>query len=80
MKTGLEHLPPTKRRELELVVEILFAEFQDATVLGTQAHKRLGRILKIILYGSRRAARAWTIRSAAMCRTSTSWSWSTTSG
>ena len=30
MKTGLEHLPPTKRRELELVVEILFAEFQDA--------------------------------------------------
>jgi predicted nucleotidyltransferase/HEPN domain-containing protein len=53
MKTGLEHLPPTKRRELELVVEILFAEFQDATVLGTQAHKRLGRILKIILYGSR---------------------------
>jgi len=53
MKTGLEHLPPTKRRELELVVEILFAEFKDATVLGTQAHKRLGRILKIILYGSR---------------------------
>jgi len=53
MKTGLEHLPPTKRRELELVVEILFAEFQDATVLGTQAHKRLGRILKVILYGSR---------------------------
>ena len=53
MKTGLEHLPPTKRRELERVVEILFAEFQDAIVLGTQAHKRLGRILKVILYGSR---------------------------
>ena len=53
MKTGLEHLPSTKRRELELVVEILFAEFKDAIVLGTQAHKRLGRILKIILYGSR---------------------------
>ena len=53
MRTGLEHLPPTKRRELERVVEILFAEFKDATVLGTQAHKRLGRILKVILYGSR---------------------------
>ena len=53
MKTGLEHLPPMRRRELERVVEILFAEFQDAIVLGTQAHKRLGRILKIILYGSR---------------------------
>jgi len=53
MRTGLEHLPPTKRRELERVVEILFAEFQDAIVLGTQQHKRLGRILKIILYGSR---------------------------
>ena len=53
MKTGLDHLPPTKRRELERVVEILFAEFKDAIVLGTQQHKRLGRILKIVLYGSR---------------------------
>jgi hypothetical protein len=53
MKTGLEHLPPAKRRELERVVEILFAEFQDAIVLGMQAHKRLGRILKVILDGSR---------------------------
>ena len=44
MRPGLEHLPPTKRRELERVVEILFAEFQDAIVLGTQAHKRMGKI------------------------------------
>jgi len=53
MKTELDHLPEAKKRELERVVEILFAEFQDAVVLGTQAHKRMGRILKVILYGSR---------------------------
>jgi predicted nucleotidyltransferase/HEPN domain-containing protein len=52
MKTSLDHLPETKRRELARVVEILFAEFEDAIVLGTQTHKRLGRILKVVLYGS----------------------------
>lgn len=52
MRTGLDHLPEGKRRELERVVEILFAEFQDAIALGTQPHKRMGRILKIILFGS----------------------------
>ena len=44
MKTGLEHLPPMRRRELDFVVEILFAEFKDTIVLGAQPHKRLGRI------------------------------------
>jgi uncharacterized protein len=52
MKTSLDHLPASKQRELERVVEILFAEFQDAIGLGTQPHKRLGRILKIMLFGS----------------------------
>ncbi|QUD90687.1 HEPN domain-containing protein [Phenylobacterium montanum] len=52
MKTELDHLPEAKRRELQRVVEILFAEFQDAIALGTQAHKKQGRILKVILYGS----------------------------
>jgi predicted nucleotidyltransferase/HEPN domain-containing protein len=52
MKSSLEHLPESKRRELARVVEILFAEFQDAIVLGTQPHKRMGRILKVVLYGS----------------------------
>lgn len=52
MRSSLEHLPEAKRRELERVVEILFAEFQDAIALGTQTHKRMGRILKIVLYGS----------------------------
>ncbi len=52
MKTSLEHLPESKRRELSLATEILFAEFQDAIVGGTMPHKRQGRILKIILFGS----------------------------
>jgi predicted nucleotidyltransferase/HEPN domain-containing protein len=52
MKSSLEHLPESKRRELARVVEILFTEFQDAIVLGTQPHKRMGRILKVVLYGS----------------------------
>lgn len=47
MKTSLDHLPASKQRELERVVEILFAEFQDAIALGTQPHKRMGRILLI---------------------------------
>jgi len=48
MRTDLDHLPANKQRELERVVEILFEEFGDATA----GKKKLGRILKIILYGS----------------------------
>jgi len=52
MKTSLDHLPDKKRRDLEEIVRILFAEFEDATSLATQKWKKQGRILKIILYGS----------------------------
>ena len=52
MRTSLDQLPEKKRRDLERAVEILFAEFEDAIVGGTQQHKRQGRILKIILFGS----------------------------
>ena len=52
MKTDLDHLPSAKRRDLERVVEILFAEFEDATRLATQQWKKQGHILKVILYGS----------------------------
>ena len=52
MRTDLDHLPPTKQRELERVVEILFEEFDEARVLATQDWKKKGRILKIVLYGS----------------------------
>lgn len=52
MRSGLDHLPPQKQRELERVVEIIFEEFEDALALATQDWKRKGRISKIILYGS----------------------------
>ena len=44
--------PSSKRRELELIVKILFEEFEDALALATQPWKKQGRILKIILFGS----------------------------
>lgn len=52
MRTDLDHLPERKRAELARIVEILFAEFEDATALSTQKWKKQGRILKVILYGS----------------------------
>ncbi|MCW6536764.1 HEPN domain-containing protein [Sphingomonas lycopersici] len=52
MQTSLDHLPSTKQRELERIVQILFGEFEDATALATQKWKKQGRILKVILYGS----------------------------
>ncbi|HEY2359352.1 MAG TPA: HEPN domain-containing protein [Phenylobacterium sp.] len=52
MKASLDHLPEGKRRELERVVEILFAEFEDALKGRNAPHRKAGRILKIILFGS----------------------------
>jgi len=52
MKTSLDHLPGGKQQDLARIVEILFAEFEDATALATQKWKKQGRILKVILYGS----------------------------
>jgi len=52
MKTALDHLPGSKQQDLTRIVEILFAEFEDATALSTQKWKKQGRILKVILYGS----------------------------
>jgi hypothetical protein len=63
MRTDLDHLPPTKRRELERVVQILFEAFGEATALATSAWKKQGRILKIILYGSH-ARGGWVSREA----------------
>jgi len=51
MRTELDHLPAAKQRELGRVVEILFEEFRDETVLA-EGKRKAGRILKIILFGS----------------------------
>ncbi|PCD02438.1 nucleotidyltransferase [Sphingomonas spermidinifaciens] len=52
MKTDLDHLPDRKQRELRHVVRVLFEEFEREIGLATQAWKKRGRILKVILYGS----------------------------
>jgi predicted nucleotidyltransferase/HEPN domain-containing protein len=52
MRTDLDHLPPTKQRELSQVVQVLFEEFRDATAIATSDWKKQARILKIVLYGS----------------------------
>lgn len=51
MKSDISHLPAGKRRELERVVQILFEEFEDANGQAT-GNRRMGRILKVVLYGS----------------------------
>lgn len=58
MKTSLDHLPDAKQRELKRVVEILFAEFEDALAGRNAPHRKAGRILKIVLFGSY-ARRDW---------------------
>lgn len=52
MRTELDHLPATKQRELERVVQIIFEEFEDAFALSRHEWKKKGHILKIVLYGS----------------------------
>ena len=52
MRTDLDHLPLSKQRELEVVVHMLFEEFEAALKSATQKWKKQGRILKIVLYGS----------------------------
>ena len=51
MRNDLGHLPASKQRELERVVEIIFDEFRGATENATGPRKG-ARILKIILFGS----------------------------
>lgn len=51
MRTDVDHLPATKQRELERVVETIFDEFRGATENATGPRKG-ARILKIILFGS----------------------------
>jgi predicted nucleotidyltransferase/HEPN domain-containing protein len=52
VKTSLDHLPEAKRQELERIVQILFEEFEDATKNKQVATRKVGRILKIVLFGS----------------------------
>lgn len=52
MRHDLDHLSVAKRQELAEVTRILFAEFEDALAGKNAPHRKAGRILKIILFGS----------------------------
>jgi predicted nucleotidyltransferase/HEPN domain-containing protein len=52
MKTGLEHLPEGKRRELEFVVQVIREGFAWAVARRTMPRLRAAKLLKIILFGS----------------------------
>ncbi|MBS0412116.1 MAG: HEPN domain-containing protein [Proteobacteria bacterium] len=52
MRTDLDHLPERQQDELKRIVETLLAEFDKAVAGGTQPFRRVGQILKIILFGS----------------------------
>lgn len=52
MRADLDHLPDGIRQELDHVAHVLFEEFVEA-VRGKQAtHRKMGRILKLILFGA----------------------------
>lgn len=51
MNTNLDHLPETKRQELQHVLEVLFLAF-DAATKNRTAERKQGRILKVVLFGS----------------------------
>jgi predicted nucleotidyltransferase len=52
MRSELDHLPERQQRELERVRAILLEEFDKAIAQATQPHKRGGKVLKIVLFGS----------------------------
>jgi len=51
MRTDIDHLPPHKQRELDVIVEMLFQGLRTATQNAT-GRRKSGRILKVILFGS----------------------------
>jgi predicted nucleotidyltransferase/HEPN domain-containing protein len=52
MKTEIDHLPATQQGELERIKTVLMEEFARSIERATKPGKRLGKILKIILFGS----------------------------
>lgn len=52
MRTDTDHLPASKKSELERIVRVLFEEFDAAKAHRSHAHRRNGQILKVILFGS----------------------------
>ena len=67
MRTGLDHLPDQKRRDLEKVVEILFAEFEDALKGRGSTTRKQGRILKVVLAPDSLPTFAMSARPSPIC-------------
>lgn len=51
MRTDVDHLPASKQRELDRIVEVIFDEFRRSND-NTTGLRKGARILKIILFGS----------------------------
>lgn len=51
MDDGLENLSDQRRLDLDRVLQLVFAEFEQALARATQPWKQAGRILKVIVYG-----------------------------
>jgi hypothetical protein len=52
MRTDLDHLPYAVQEELDHATHILFEEFAAAMPGKQAAHRKAGRILKLILFGA----------------------------
>ncbi|WBO24496.1 HEPN domain-containing protein [Sphingomonas abietis] len=52
MRTDLDHLPYAVQEELDHATHILFEEFAEAMSGKQAAHRKAGRILKLILFGA----------------------------
>lgn len=52
VRNDLDHLPASKQRAIARAVEILLEEFAEAIKGKMAPHRKAGRIVKIILYGS----------------------------
>lgn len=52
MRTGIDHLPVWKQRELREVVKTILDRFEEAHTRQATQWKKKGRILKVVLYGS----------------------------
>lgn len=52
VRNDLSHLPLAKQNELDAVVRLLFSAFDEALNGRNAPHRKSGRILKVLLYGS----------------------------
>lgn len=60
MRSDVDHLPLSKQRDIQRLVEIVFEEFEAAIGSDGRGWKKKGRIHKVILYGSHaRGTQVW---------------------